>query len=364
MNDEHCMQIALDLAQKGAGYVNPNPLVGAIIIKGGVIIGRGHHKAFGGPHAEVFALEQAGEKTSGATMYVTLEPCSHQGKTAPCTERIIAAGIRCVVVACRDPNPLVNGQGIASLERAGIEVREGVLKERARQLNEIFSRFITTGIPFVQLKLAMSIDGKIATKRGDSKWISSEQSRTEVHRMRGRFASVLVGSNTVTVDDPMLTVRHVSGKNPVRVVLDQHGLIPITSRVFCTEGRTIVIAGAILAQNEAMIRDLGKEVWHVPDDHGRIDLGSLLRRLGKEGLDSVLIEGGGETAAGFLEAGLVDKIAFFVAPMIIGGRAAIPVVGGDGAERVVDGIKLRNMTISRIGDDFLLTGYPLKARLG
>ncbi len=360
MNDEYYMQIALDLARKGTGYVNPNPLVGAIIVKDGAIIGKGYHKTFGGPHAEVFALEQAAEEADGATMYVTLEPCCHQGKTPPCTERIIAAGIKCAVIACRDPNPLVNGQGIANLQGAGIEVREGVLRKEAQQVNEIFFRFITAGIPFVQLKLAMSLDGKIATKRGDSKWISSEQSRIEVHRMRGRFASVLVGLNTVTADDPMLTVRHVSGKNPIRIVLDQRGLIPMTSRILHTEGRTIVITGAMPAESEAMIRKLGKEVWCVPDDRGYIDLGSLLQRLGNEGIDSVLVEGGGETAASLLQAGLVDKITFFVAPIIIGGRAAVPAVGGDGADRVVDGIKLRNMTISRIGDDFLVTGYPLK----
>ena len=359
MNDEYYMQIALDLARKGTGFVNPNPLVGAIIVKNGAIIGRGYHKTFGGPHAEVFALEQAAEETDGATMYVTLEPCCHQGKTPPCTRRIVAAGIRCVVVACRDPNPLVNGQGIASLQGAGVEVREGALRKEAQQVNEIFLRFITTGIPFTQLKLAMSLDGKIATKRGDSKWISGEQSREEVHRMRGRFASVLVGSNTVIVDDPRLTVRHVSGKNPIRIVLDQHGLIPITSRIFHSEERTIVVTGAMPAKSEARIKKLGKEVWRVPDDRGYIDLGSLLQRLGKEGIDSVLVEGGGETAASILRAGLVDKIVFFVAPIIIGGRAAIPAVGGDGADRVVDGIKLKDMTISRIGDDFLVTGYPL-----
>ncbi|MCK4411644.1 bifunctional diaminohydroxyphosphoribosylaminopyrimidine deaminase/5-amino-6-(5-phosphoribosylamino)uracil reductase RibD, partial [Candidatus Bipolaricaulota bacterium] len=247
MNDEYYMQIALDLARKGTGFVNPNPLVGAIIVKNGAIIGRGYHKTFGGPHAEVFALEQAAEEADGATMYVTLEPCCHQGKTPPCTRRIVAAGIRCVVVACRDPNPLVNGQGITSLQGAGVEVREGALRKEAQQVNEIFLRFITTGIPFTQLKLAMSLDGKIATKRGDSKWISGEQSREEVHRMRGRFASVLVGSNTVIVDDPRLTVRHVSGKNPIRIVLDQHGLIPITSRIFHSEERTIVVTGAMPA---------------------------------------------------------------------------------------------------------------------
>jgi diaminohydroxyphosphoribosylaminopyrimidine deaminase/5-amino-6-(5-phosphoribosylamino)uracil reductase len=183
MNDEYYMQIALDLAQKGTGFVNPNPLVGAIIVKNGAIIGRGYHKTFGGPHAEVFALEQAAEEADGGTMYVTLEPCCHQGKTPSCTRRIVAAGIRCVIVACRDPNPLVNGQGIASLQGAGVEVREGALRKEAQQVNEIFLRFITTGIPFTQLKLAMSLDGKIATKRGDSKWISGEQSREEVHRI-------------------------------------------------------------------------------------------------------------------------------------------------------------------------------------
>ncbi|MCK4391312.1 bifunctional diaminohydroxyphosphoribosylaminopyrimidine deaminase/5-amino-6-(5-phosphoribosylamino)uracil reductase RibD, partial [Candidatus Bipolaricaulota bacterium] len=219
-NDERFMEIALELARRGEGWVNPNPITGAVVVKNGVIIGRGYHKAFGGPHAEVFALKEAGENTRGATLYVTLEPCCHHGKTPPCTRLIVDAGIKRAVIACRDPNPLVNGQGIGHLHEAGIEVTEGVLEERAKRANEIFFKFITTHLPFVQLKLAMSLDGKIATRTRDSKWITGEASRREAHRLRRKFASVLVGLKTVIVDDPRLTVRHVLGKDPIRIVLD------------------------------------------------------------------------------------------------------------------------------------------------
>ena len=356
-NDERFMEIALELARRGEGWVNPNPITGAVVVKNGVIIGRGYHKAFGGPHAEVFALKEAGENTRGATLYVTLEPCCHHGKTPPCTRLIVDAGIKRAVIACRDPNPLVNGQGIGHLHEAGIEVTEGVLEEGAKRLNEIFFKFITTHLPFVQLKLAMSLDGKIATRTGDSKWITGEASRREAHRLRRKFAAVLVGLKTVIVDDPRLTVRHVLGKDPIRVVLDGQGKIAVEATLLRDAGRTIIATVAMSRDKEQALLDLGVEVWRLPADQGQVDLKSLLKRLGEEGIDSVLVEGGGEAAASFLSARLVDKVSFFIAPIIIGGHDAVPAVGGIGSEYVFEGILLHDIEVEQVGQDTLYTGY-------
>jgi len=356
--DERYIRLALELARRGEGYTNPNPIVGAVVVKDGKIIGQGWHRRFGGPHAEVFALEEAGEDAAGATIYVTLEPCSHHGKTPPCADRIIRAGISRVVVACRDPNPLVSGRGIEKLRDAGIEVREGVLEEEGRRVNEIFFKFIRTGIPFVQLKLAQSLDGKIAIRSGESKWITGDAARTEVHRLRRRFAAVLVGAKTAIKDDPLLTVRHVEGPNPVRIVLDGRGRVPLDARMFSEDGRTIVATAAMPEEKEAGLRARGVEVWRLPGDGGRVDLHALLVRIGKEGLDSLLIEGGGETAAAFLEASLVDKVSLFISPIIIGGSDAVPAVGGIGVERIADAIKLEGMEVAKLGRDLLITGYP------
>ena len=359
-DDERLMRIALDLAQKGEGETNPNPIVGAVVVKGGRIVGRGYHHRFGGPHAEVFALDEAGDAASGATLYVTLEPCVHHGKTPPCTERIIAAKIARVIIACRDPNPLVNGHGIEKIRAAGIEVTEGVLEEEARRANEIFFKFITTGRPFVQLKLAESLDGKIATRAGDAKWISGADSRTEVHRLRRRFAAVLVGVGTVIADDPRLTVRHVTGKDPLRIVLDGHGRVPLNAQMFSAEGRMIAVTATMAREKEETLRSLGAEVWRLPEKGGCVNLSAFLQRLGEENIDSLLVEGGGETAAAFLAADLIDKVAFFIAPILIGGRDAIPAIGGAGAEQISEALHLKQIEIERIGEDLLVTGYPEK----
>lgn len=357
MNDQAFMQRALDLARNGEGTVNPNPLVGAVVVKNGAIIGEGYHKVFGGPHAEVFALEEAGEKARGATLYVTLEPCSHFGKTPPCTQRVIEAGIARVVIAVKDPNPLIHGKGIASFHNAGIDVKEGVLEEPARRLNEVFFKFITARLPFVQLKLAMSLDGKIATRTRDAKWISSKESQVEAHRLRRRFASILVGVNTVIADDPQLTVRHVQGKDPIRIVLDGHGRIPTEARLLHQEGRTIIATASMKKKKEKALLDLGAEVWRVGGTEN-VDVRVLLETLANEEIDSVLVEGGGETAASFLEADLVDKVSFFIAPLILGGREAIPAVGGLGVEKVACGTHLTDIDVQQIGEDTLYVGYP------
>jgi diaminohydroxyphosphoribosylaminopyrimidine deaminase/5-amino-6-(5-phosphoribosylamino)uracil reductase len=356
--DERYMRLALELAHKGEGYTNPNPIVGAVVVKDGEIVGQGYHRKFGGPHAEVFALEEAGEYSRGATIYVTLEPCSHYGKTPPCVDLIIRAGIARAVVACRDPNPLVNGHGIEKLRAAGIEVTERVLENEARRANEIFFKFIETGSPFVQLKLAQSLDGKIATRTGDSKWISGEESRIEVHRLRRRFAAILVGTTTVINDDPLLTVRHVEGPDPVRIVLDGRGRVPLDRRMFKADGRTIIVTASMPEGKQTVLRERGVEVWRLPSSNDKVDLRQLLVRLGKENLDSLLIEGGGEAAAAFLEDGLVDKVSFFIAPLIIGGRDAVPAVGGVGVDTVTNALYLQDTKIAKLGEDFLLTGYP------
>lgn len=358
MNDEHFMQIALELARNGEGAVNPNPIAGAVVVKDGRIIGRGYHREFGGPHAEVFALDEAGGQARGATMYVTLEPCCHHGKTPPCTSRIIEAEIARVVIACQDPNPMVNGEGIARLQEAGINVVKGVLEEEALRTNEIFFKFITTGIPFVQLKLAMSLDGKIATATGDSKWITGKASRVEAHRLRRRFAAVLVGVETVIADDPQLTVRHVPGKDPIRIVLDRQGRIPAGSRLLREKGRTIVVTATVLKEKEEALLALGAQVWRLSGEKGQLDLRSLLRCLGEQGIDSLLVEGGGETVASFLEASLVDRVSFFIAPILLGGKGAVPAVGGSGVERVAEGIRLKDVEVEWIGEDLLYSGYP------
>ncbi len=358
-SDERYMRLALELGRKGEGWTRPNPIVGAVVVKDGRVVGWGWHKRYGGPHAEVFALEEAGAAARGATIYVTLEPCSHYGKTPPCVDRIIRAGIARAVVACRDPNPLVNGKGIEKLRAAGIEVAEGVLEEEAQRENEIFFKFIRTGTPFVQLKLAVSLDGRIATKSGDSKWITGAEARTAVHRLRRRFAAVLVGATTAVNDDPLLTVRRVEGPNPVRLVLDGRGRIPLERRMFAEEGRTIVATAAMPEEKEEGLRARGVEVWRIPGTGGKVDLQELLIRLGRENLDSLLIEGGGETAAAFLGAGLVDKVALFFAPIIIGGRDSVPAVGGAGVARISDAVRLKDVEVARFGADILVTGYPL-----
>jgi diaminohydroxyphosphoribosylaminopyrimidine deaminase/5-amino-6-(5-phosphoribosylamino)uracil reductase len=360
--DAEWMRLALQLAALGEGDVHPNPLVGAILIKEGAVVGRGYHRRFGGPHAETFALNEAGDAAREATLYLTLEPCCHHGKTPPCTDRIIAAGVRRVVVAVRDPNPQVDGKGIARLQNAGIDVTEGVLEDEAERQNEIFFTFVRRRRPFVQLKLATSLDGRIATKTGDSKWISSEASRIEAHRLRRKFMAVLVGVQTILTDDPVLTVRHVPGTDPVPIALDRTGRIPPTARFLDAHDSPIVVTAAMSAALEEALLSRGARVWRLSDAGQSLDLSGLLARLAAEGIDSVLIEGGGETAAPFLDARLVDKVSIFVAPLLIGGRGAVPAIGGPGVERIADALRLERVTTEWIGPDLLYSGYVTSHR--
>lgn len=360
MSDLAFMQLALQLAEFGVGDVNPNPLVGAVIVSDGEIVGRGYHRRYGGPHAEVFALEEAGRRASGATLYVTLEPCCHHAKkTPPCTDRIVAAGLSRVVVAVEDPNPAVAGRGVAALRSADIRVDVGLLKAEAKLANEVFFRYITTGMPFVHLKLATSLDGRIATHTGDSKWITGTAAREEAHRLRRRYMSVLVGVGTVLADDPRLDVRHVIGKNPTPIVLDALGECPPDAALFTADRAPIVAVSRIAPEARQALEKRGARVWQVPGESSdRVDLHALLRRIGGAGIDSVLVEGGGETAASFLEAGLVHKVSWMLAPLIFGGRNAVPAVGGEGVDRVAHAIRLTRVSVVARDEDLEVTGYP------
>jgi diaminohydroxyphosphoribosylaminopyrimidine deaminase/5-amino-6-(5-phosphoribosylamino)uracil reductase len=358
VTDLSAMRLALVLAELGAGDVNPNPVVGAVVVKEGRVVGRGYHRRFGGPHAELFALDEAGDAARGSTLYVTLEPCSHHGKTPPCTQRIIEAGIARVVIGTPDPNPVVNGSGIAALRAAGLDVATGLLAAEAEAQNEIFATFVTTGRPFVLVKLAISLDGRIATRTGDSEWISSQPARTEAHRLRRRFAAVLVGVDTVLADDPELSVRHVIGQDPVAVVLDPSGKIPLTSRLLDRAASPIVVTASMTWRKRRALTERDVRLWHMPLRNKRFDLPLLLARLGEVGMDSVLVEGGGETVASFLEAGLVDKIALFIAPILIGGRSALPAIAGAGVERIANAWRLRGVCVDWVGEDLYITGHP------
>jgi diaminohydroxyphosphoribosylaminopyrimidine deaminase / 5-amino-6-(5-phosphoribosylamino)uracil reductase len=357
VSETQFMARALQLASQGEGWVNPNPLVGAVVVQGSKIVGQGYHARFGGPHAEVMALEEAGEAARGATLYVTLEPCCHHGKTPPCTDRILEAGVRRVVYAMDDPNPKVCGQGAATLRTAGIDVRSGLLREAAEQQNEIFRTYITQQRPFIHLKLAVSLDGRIATRTGDSKWITGEAARLRAHELRRRHAAILVGVHTARCDDPRLDVRHVPGPSPRPVVLDPAGETPLSSKLLGGGRRPVVVTDTMRPDKEETLTSRGVDVWRVETSTAgcfRLDL--LLRRMHREGIDSVLVEGGGETAASFIEAGLVDRVTLFLAPRILGGTAAIPAIGGVGVSRVADAVRLCDLAVEWLGDDLLYTG--------
>ena len=357
------MRLALELAKKAEGFTSPNPMVGAVVVKDGEIAGTGYHARAGSPHAEIIALRGAGEKAQGATLYVNLEPCCHHGRTGPCTEAIIAAGVRKVVVAMVDPNPLVAGKGIARLRQAGIAVAAGVLAAEAARLNEVFSKYITTGMPFVVLKAAMSLDGKIATRRGESRWITAEQARLCGHRLRHRYDAILVGVNTVLLDNPSLTVRLPEGgsRDPVRVVVDSCARTPPGAKIINQPSAAPTLIAATPeapAERVAALKGAGAEVLVLPpDEKGRVDLPLLMKELAGREITSVLIEGGAEVHASALDAGIVDKVAWFIAPLLVGGKEAPGPVGGQGAGRLDEAVPLRNVFVQRIGEDIYVEGY-------
>lgn len=363
--DERFMRLALELAEKGKGLTSPNPCVGTVIVKDGKVIGKGYHRKAGMPHAEIYALRQAGKNARGATLYVTLEPCRHYGRTPPCADAIISSGIKRIVAAMKDPNPLNNGRGFDVLRKNGIKVESGVLEAEARRLNEAFIKFITTKLPFVTVKIAQSIDGKIATYTGDSKWITSKEARVFSHRLRSEADAIMVGVKTIIKDDPFLSVRDEvkSGrlrKQPVKIILDSKLHTPTTARIFSkgSSGKVIIATTKRASKNkmEALKRK-GAEISIVKSKDGKVDIKSLLKVLGEKELTHILIEGGGETIASALEAKAVDKVYFFIAPKIIGGRQAPTSVEGLGADRINRVIKLRDVKYEEVGEDFLVEGY-------
>ncbi|HUV04477.1 MAG TPA: bifunctional diaminohydroxyphosphoribosylaminopyrimidine deaminase/5-amino-6-(5-phosphoribosylamino)uracil reductase RibD [Armatimonadota bacterium] len=346
------MKRALTLARRGR--TSPNPMVGAVVVRDGQIVGEGCHPRAGEPHAEVFALERAGPLANGADLYVTLEPCCHHGRTPPCTDAIIRSGVRRVFAAMIDPGPTVSGKGIEILRSAGIEVQVGLLEPQARRLNEAYIKRVTTGLPFVLWKAAMTLDGKIATRTGDSRWITGERARKEVHRLRSRYDAVLVGIGTVLADDPELTVRGIRGAvNPLRVVVDSRASLPLDARVLDSEAQTLVaVTGNAPEEKVEALRNAGARVLVLPAwAGGQVDLRALMSELSNQGLNGVLLEGGGELAASMLEMGLVDKGLIFIAPKIVGGRSARTPVEGEGIELMSRALGVSKPRIRRFGED-------------
>ncbi len=364
--DDRFMWMALDLARQGRGRTSPNPLVGAVVVQDTEVVGTGYHQAAGSPHAEIIALKKAGERAKGATLYVNIEPCSHQGRTGPCAEVIVDAGIGRVVAAMEDPNPLVSGRGFARLREAGIKVKEGVLEEKARRLNEVFIKYITTGLPFVGIKVAMSLDGKIGTMTGESHWITGEKSRQFVHRLRDQSDVIMVGIETVLKDDPRLTTRFESGegKDPLRVIVDSTARLPLDARVVENPSS----AGTILAVTDhappdkcRALEERGVEILTLPALEERVDLTYLLKKLAERELTTVLVEGGGTLNYSLLENSLVDKLFVFIAPLLIGGARSPTAFAGAGIESLKKAWAVEDIEMKQFERDLLLIGYPVPA---
>jgi diaminohydroxyphosphoribosylaminopyrimidine deaminase/5-amino-6-(5-phosphoribosylamino)uracil reductase len=361
--DEKYMRLALRLAKRGMGQTSPNPMVGAVIVRGKTIVGRGYHHRAGEPHAEILALRQAGKRARGATLYLNLEPCDHFGKTPPCTRAILDAGIKRVVAGMKDPNPLVSGRGIRRLRRGRVLVEVGILRKECQELNAPFCKFITTQKPFVTLKAAASLDGKVATRSGDSRWISSEASRNYVHRLRREMDAVMVGIGTVLKDDPLLTVR-LPGEtclhHPLRVIVDSRLRIPFHSQLVQTAGQYPTLVATTRAASSLRGQRLAGakvEVLVVKrDGQGRVSLKALMEELARRGLMSVLLEGGPTLNASALKERLVDHLLFFFAPKVIGGKSAPAMIGGEGALRIQEAERVRILKIRRIGPDVLIEG--------
>jgi diaminohydroxyphosphoribosylaminopyrimidine deaminase/5-amino-6-(5-phosphoribosylamino)uracil reductase len=360
--DEHYLRIALKLAAKSAGWVSPNPMVGAVVVKKGVVVGQGWHRRYGGPHAEVEALREAGNRARGATLYVTLEPCNHHGKTPPCTEAVLAAGVSRVVAATPDPNRRVSGGGAAFLREKGVQVEMGLLAGEVRRLNEAWFTWLEEGLPFVNVKAACSLDGKIATRTGDSQWLTGEAARNFGHRLRQECDAILVGIGTVLADDPQLTTRLTRrrGKDPIRVVLDSRLRIPPAATLLHLKSSTPTwIATTMAAPPEKVqaLKALGAEVLFMPDVEGRVALEPLLQELGRRRVQSLLVEGGAEILGAFLDQRLVHKFYFFYAPKILGGKDAYPAVAGRGVACLAEAHQARDLSLRRLGPDLLVSGY-------
>ncbi|MFC1962644.1 bifunctional diaminohydroxyphosphoribosylaminopyrimidine deaminase/5-amino-6-(5-phosphoribosylamino)uracil reductase RibD [Chloroflexota bacterium] len=361
------MAQALSLARLALGYTSPNPAVGAVVVKGGAVVGLGYTQPPGSRHAEIVALQQAEERARGGSLFVTLEPCNYFGRTPSCVQAIIAAGIAEVHFSMLDPNPLVSGEGRAELERGGIKTYVGEREEEARELNEAYIKYITTGIPFVTAKIAMSLDGKVATRSGDSKWISGDKVRQYSRNLRYSVDAIMVGVNTVLVDDPHLTARSFSDrggksrKQPLRVILDGKGRTPLTAQVFKEPGDTLLaVASSCAQEKEAAFVEGGAGVVFLPSKRGLVDLEALLKNLRQREITSVLVEGGGTLLGSFFDHKLVDKVVAFIAPVIIGGKEARSAVEGGGVEKVSEAFRLERVRIDSVEDNLLLQGYIRK----
>ena len=360
------MNRAIELADRGRGRVNPNPLVGAVLVKDGRIIGEGWHERYGGWHAERNAFGHCQENPAGATLYVTLEPCCHYGKTPPCTEAVIEHGIARVVVGLVDPNPLVAGKGIQALRNAGIEVVTGVEEEKVREQNRVFLKFIAERMPWVVMKTAMTLDGKIAAHTGDSRWVTGEEARRRVQEMRRTYMGIMVGAGTVKADNPLLNCR-LEGevRQPVRIVVDSGAALGLDCRLVETAGeyRTVVAhTRRASAEKLQALQERGVETLPCPEKDGRVDLEALLRQLAERGIDSVLLEGGGALNESFLRAGLVDEVCAFIAPKLIGGEGAKTPVEGRGIARMNDAIAVRDVVVEKVGEDLLVRGKIVNDR--
>ncbi|MFL5242261.1 MAG: bifunctional diaminohydroxyphosphoribosylaminopyrimidine deaminase/5-amino-6-(5-phosphoribosylamino)uracil reductase RibD [Gemmataceae bacterium] len=358
--DAFWMARALQLAERGRGAVEPNPLVGAVVVRDGNVVGEGWHERFGQAHAEVNALAAAGEASRGATLYVTLEPCCHHGKTPPCTEALVRAGIRRVVAAMTDPFPQVAGRGCQFLREAGLEAVVGLAESEAQRLNAPYLKLLNTGRPYVHAKWAMSLDGKIATRTGDSKWISSEAARQRVHALRGRMDGIVVGIGTALADDPLLTARPPGPRRPVRIVLDSMGRLPSGARLAqsTTSEPTLIISSAECPPGRVKhLQGLGCEVLSLPPAGTRPNLISLLGELGRRRMTNLLVEGGSEVLGSFLDARAIDEVHVDIAPILIGGRQAKTAVGGLGVDRVAEALRLAEWEVERAADDYCLHGW-------
>lgn len=357
------MKQALSLAKLALGQVSPNPAVGAVVVKDGEVVGQGYTQPPGSWHAEVMALKQAGEKAQGGVMYVTLEPCCHHGRTPPCTQAIIAAGISEVHLAMLDPNPLVSGQGEGQLEREGIKTYVGEHETEAKEINEAYIKFITTGMPFVTAKFALSLDGKIATKNGDSEWISGSEARKYAHYLRYTTDAIMAGANTIIADDPRLTCRYggtggEARKQPLRVIVDGRGRTPATAQIFTEPGKVLLVMGkSVKPEKKETLAQAGAELIELPAEEGLVNLARLLKALGEREITSVLVEGGGILLGSLFDHELVDKVVAFIAPIIIGGGEAKTAVAGKGVDKVIDAIKLERVSLEKFGEDLMISGY-------
>ena len=360
--DGQWMTRALELAELGRGYVEPNPLVGAVVVRDGKLVGEGWHAKYGQAHAEVNALAAAGEAAKGASLYVTLEPCCHHGKTPPCTDAILRAGIRRVVVALLDPYPAVAGQGARLLEQSGIRIETGLDEEKSRRLNSPYLKLVTTGKPYVHAKWAMTLDGKIATRTGESKWISNEQARQRVHALRGRMDAIVVGIGTVLADDPLLTARPPGSRMAARIILDSSLRFPADSRLAksARDAPVWIATAAGAAQDRASaFRQLGCEVFPIDAVGGKVSVSALLSELGKRQFTNVLVEGGAKVLGSFLDADAIDEVHAFIAPCLVGGDSAKTPVGGQGVARLGDALRLIDWHTEQIDGNIYFHGRRL-----